>query len=336
MREIRLFIVIALLPTLTVAGWSDGGIEYLKNMQAAKREIYRSASPSVVRVQLVHRSMPAFLLSKLNRRASECEIDPWFRGEISNEEAALWRGWCQSFVDFADQKFLPSVQSDNETVDWEKSLADVYDQWIEMVRVEMEGQENAESLDRFSEKLSAHVAGLGEELKTSSVISPKPLVRDQSSGVVIREGYVVTTMNIAKRHGPDDWIRVWSDTEVAFSTGEIVGVDPHTNLAVIRLATRNSTLAPPIGVNLDVKPEVGDFVFSFYHPFNQGLSMQTGEITSLYNQLPFFQCAAFHGTSFPTSPGSLGGPIVDLDGNLVGINTIFMSQGNMSEITYAL
>ncbi|MCA9414272.1 MAG: serine protease, partial [Candidatus Omnitrophica bacterium] len=275
------------------------------------------------------------LLSRLESGVSECEFKRWQPGEISDEEAVKWQEWGKSFMDFTEEKFRETLQSETDTVMWGKTLQDTYSQWLEMATNSKSDREIGD-LNRFTELLSGHVQALSSELLKSRAATFKPLVRDQSTGVVIRDGYVVTTQSVAKLRGPDDWIRIWSDKEVAYSTGEVVGVDPDTNLAVIRLATQDTGFAPSIETDPQTQPMVGDYVFFFYHPFNQGLAMQSGEITSLYNQLPFFHCAAFHSTNFPTSPGTLGGPIVDLDGRLVGINTIFMGQGNMSEITYAL
>jgi len=323
------------LPALAISTWAEGGLEYFKSLQEVRREIFNKTAPAVVRVELVHRSMPAYLLSSLDRCASECEFKPWQRGEISGDEAAMWQQWCRSFMDFSQDKFRATLQSETDTVVWHDSLETAFQDWLTHTRQDLESSQG-ESLERFSQRLNEHITALAEDLKLKGAVSPKPMVRDQSTGVVIRKGIVVTTHNAARGNGPQDWIRVWSDKLVAYSTGELVGSDPDTNLAVIRLSGPGSELEPIGRIEADHQPRVGDFAFFLYHPFNQGLSMQSGEITSLYNRLPFFNCAAFHSTSFPTSPGTLGGPVVDLDGNLIGINTLYMGQGNMSEITYTL
>src|SRR5690606_38368356 len=93
---------------------------------------------------------------------------------------------------------------------------------------------------------------------------------------------------------------------------------------------------PTIDLSEPIGAGVGSYVFSFYHAFNQPLSMRTGEVTGADRRLPFFHCASFFETSLPTCPGTLGSPIVDIEGRLVGMNTVFMSQGTMSEVTFAL
>lgn len=335
MKNQNLLLLACCYAAISLPAVGEGGQEYFKQLQEVRREIHRQVAPSVVRVQLVHRSIPAFLLERLDRCALECEFKPWQRGEISADEALQWKAWCDSFMSFSEHRFRSALQSDSEKVLWDVSLQTTFHDWLNQTRESVE-EEIRDSLDRFSATLTAHIETLAEDLKKRETISPKPLVRDQSTGVVVREGVVVTTQNVAKTRGPEEWIRVWSDALVAYSTGEVVGVDPDTNLAVIRLSGPGAKLTPTLGLDPTVSPEIGDFTFFFYHPFNQGLAMRTGEITSLYNQLPFFHCAAFHGTSFPTSPGTLGGPVVNLDGQLVGINTVFMGQGNMSEVTYSL
>ncbi len=329
------FSLVALLPALTVSTWAEGGLEYFKNLQEVRREIFAKTAPGVLRVELVHRSMPAYLLNNLNRCTSECEFKPWQRGEISDEEASMWQNWCQSFMDFSDTRFRATLQSETDTVVWHDSLRNVFADWLVKTRLNAD-ESSRPTLDRFSARLNEHVTVLADDLERKSAISPKPMVRDQGTGVLIRKGVLVTTHTLARGITNQDWIRVWSDEQVAYSTGELVGGDPDTNLAVFRLSGPAAELEPIGSGDDEIKPQVGDFVFFFCHPFNQGLSMQTGEITSLYNRLPFFNCASFHSTSFPTSPGTLGGPIVDLEGRLVGINTLYMGQGNMSEITYTL
>jgi len=123
---------------------------------------------------------------------------------------------------------------------------------------------------------------------------------------------------------------------VQYSTGEVIGQDPETNVAVIRLASPGSELLPTINFNSDKATQVGDFVYAFWHAFSQPLSMRTGEVTGVLRKIPFFHCATFLETSLPTSPGTLGAPLVNLDGDFVGMGTVYMAQGSMTEVTFAL
>lgn len=312
--------------------------DHLRALQQVKQEMYQKIAPGIVSVELVHKSVPAWAVSTLERCADECRSQPWKCGNITEAELGLWQEWGDSFLRHAEQQIqtggLP-VSGTGEAVTWKSFLDQTLTEW-EATIGSNETAANQSALQHFQEALSTHMGKLADRLGQIESRALRPIVLKQSTGFVIDPGVIVTTFDLARNKTHYEQIRVWSDAQVAYSTGEIVGQDPETNLVVIRLKGPGETLQPTIQISPEAEASIGDFVYAFWHAFGQPVSMRSGEVTGILRKVPLFECATFLETSLPTSPGTLGGPIVNLNGELVGMGSVFMIQGSMSEITYAL
>jgi serine protease Do/serine protease DegQ len=105
---------------------------------------------------------------------------------------------------------------------------------------------------------------------------------------------------------------------------EVVGSDPETDVAVIKMPAENLT---------DIKPadsdalRVGDFVVAIGHPFGLGQTVTSGIISALGRSgLGIEGYEDFIQTDASINPGNSGGALVNLNGELVGINTAIFSQ----------
>jgi len=311
-------------------------IEVVRAFEDVKVSIKERAADGVVTVQVVKSDILTDLLSSLQRCANACQFIPRRQGEISDEEWSQWKGWCESFLSFTERKF-PEAGRDrlaDGTDDWRQMFDGIYNDWL--AERTSGGAGLTAPFHRFAGRLKTQLDGLGDRLKALGVPHGEPIVMRQSTGFLIDTGIVVTTQEVAGPRNPNEWIRVYSEKQGAHSMGELIGKDSETNVAVIRLGSPGSELAPTIPFRRKADPPMGSFVLAFYHAFNQPLSMRTGEITGVNRRIPFFHCASFLETSLPTSPGTLGAPLVDLDGELVGMGNVFMIEGTLSEITYAL
>jgi len=152
------------------------------------------------------------------------------------------------------------------------------------------------------------------------------------SGVVISaEGYVLTNNHVVD--GADE-------IAVAFRSGEtaearVVGVDPETDLAVLRVAATGLTaitLADPGSI------EVGDPVLAIGNPFGVGQTVTKGIVSATgRNRLGINTFENFIQTDAAINPGNSGGALVDGSGNLIGINTaIFSESGGSQGIGFAI
>lgn len=146
------------------------------------------------------------------------------------------------------------------------------------------------------------------------------------SGVVVNhDGYVLTNYHV---------VQAADAIEVALADGrkdtaKVVGADPDTDLAVLKLATlRNlpaATLAPDRGLR------VGDVVLAIGNPFGVGQTTTQGIVSALgRNGLGLNTYENFIQTDAAINPGNSGGALVDAQGNLVGINTAIYSESGGS------
>ncbi|MEE4175001.1 MAG: Do family serine endopeptidase [Xanthomonadales bacterium] len=153
------------------------------------------------------------------------------------------------------------------------------------------------------------------------------------SGVIVdaEEGFVLTNNHVIQ--GADDIAVTLQDGRSL--QGEIVGTDPDTDLAVIRIPAEGLK-ALPLADSGDLR--VGDFVVAVGNPFGLGQTVTSGIVSALGR-------AGFRGLEFQNfiqtdasiNPGNSGGALINLRGELVGINSaIFTPSGGNVGIGFAI
>ncbi|MFT4606145.1 MAG: serine protease Do, partial [Rhodothermales bacterium] len=157
------------------------------------------------------------------------------------------------------------------------------------------------------------------------------------SGVIVREdGYIVTNDHVIR--GADDLEVQLFDGE--FYAAEVVGSDPDSDLAVIRIKADNLTHLP-YGEIQDVR--VGQWVMAFGSPLSEdlgntvtsGIVSALGRTSTNLGSLNLF--AQFIQTDAAINPGNSGGPLVDLRGRMIGINSaIYSRTGGNQGIGFAI
>ena len=334
----RLPVVLAVVGLcFSMPTFSQDGTEYLRSMQTLRKDLFGKVSPGVVSVELVLRSLPAWEMAQIERWSNECRLQPWRCGGITEGEAELWREWCDSFLTEIEAQIEESkVENISDSAgDWQNFLRQMLSDWQTRERPFLvEGQEA--SFNKFIALLGEQITKFDAQIASFKDAPMKPVPLHQNTGFIVDKGLVATTFDVARHRSPYNHIRVWSDAQVQYSTGEVIGQDPETNVALIRLSSPGADLMPAINLVKGKHTEVGDFAVAFWHAFSQPLSMRMGEVTGVLRKVPTFHCATFLETSFPTSPGTLGAPLVSLDGELLGMSTVFMTQGTMTEVTFAL
>jgi len=157
--------------------------------------------------------------------------------------------------------------------------------------------------------------------------APKELERDiqaVGSGVIIdaQHGYVLTANHVIGRASS---VQVTTKDGRRF-VAKLVGRDPATDLAVLRLQGAQSVKAIPMGDS--DKLEVGDFVVAVGNPFGLGQTVTSGLVSALGRTgLGKQGYEDFIQTDAPINPGNSGGALVNMRGQLVGINTAIFSMG---------
>jgi S1-C subfamily serine protease len=149
-------------------------------------------------------------------------------------------------------------------------------------------------------------------------------IRPSGSGVVIdaREGFILTNNHVID--GAEEIAVTLVDGREL--PAKRVGSDPGTDVAVIKVEAQELS-AIPIG-NSD-QLEVGDFVLAIGNPFQIGQTVTSGIISGLHrNNIGIGQYEDFIQTDAAIYPGNSGGALINLRGELIGINTAFIGTSN--------
>ncbi|HLY59724.1 MAG TPA: DegQ family serine endoprotease [Terriglobia bacterium] len=136
------------------------------------------------------------------------------------------------------------------------------------------------------------------------------------SGVIVTpDGYIVTNNHVIKNA---------SDIEVKLADtrtfkGKVVGSDPLTDVAVVKIDAHNLKTA---SVGDSSTLHVGDIVMAFGDPFGFDFTVTRGAVSALGRQAPEANMVAnYIQTDAAINPGNSGGPLVNVHGQVVGINT---------------
>jgi 2-alkenal reductase len=148
-------------------------------------------------------------------------------------------------------------------------------------------------------------------------------------------GNIVTNEHVV-RDATTIWVFLASGKVV---DADVVGVAPNYDLAVIRLKQTDALPPPiPIGTSKDLK--VGHLVSAIGSPFGLDQSLTMGVISALKRQLPTVRGREIAGviqTDAAIYPGNSGGPLLDSDGRLIGVNTLsYGVTGSSAPLGFAI
>ncbi|MGU9950920.1 MAG: Do family serine endopeptidase [Gammaproteobacteria bacterium WSBS_2016_MAG_OTU1] len=142
----------------------------------------------------------------------------------------------------------------------------------------------------------------------------------QGSGFIIdEEGYVLTNAHVIE--GMDIISIVLKNGEDY--EAEIIGVDKHTDIALLKIEGDTPFAKVAIGDSDNIK--VGQWVAAVGSPYGLDQSVTAGIISALRRQLPNDRYVPFIQTDAAVNPGNSGGPLMDLEGNVIGINSQIIS-----------
>ena len=163
-------------------------------------------------------------------------------------------------------------------------------------------------------------------------IEPQPN-RGLGSGVIVSDdGYILTNNHVVEN--ADDLTVQFSDERTA--KAEIIGLDPRTDLAVIKVEVDD---LPALTFGDSDKLRVGEWVMAVGNPFGLNHTVTAGIVSAKGRGrvLDPNSYENFIQTDAAINPGNSGGALVDLDGNLMGINTaIYSRTGGYQGIGFAV
>ncbi|HKM49024.1 MAG TPA: Do family serine endopeptidase [Terriglobales bacterium] len=150
--------------------------------------------------------------------------------------------------------------------------------------------------------------------------------RSLGSGVIVdSKGYIVTNRHVVEKA---DRIRVKLQDENPASPGhdaKVIGMDQETDLAVIKIDMDRPLPAAKLG-NSDGM-EVGDWVLAIGSPFGLQETVTAGIVSAKgRNIVPNRQFQSFIQTDAAINPGNSGGPLVNMAGEVIGINTAILTE----------
>ena len=152
------------------------------------------------------------------------------------------------------------------------------------------------------------------------------------SGVIVSpQGYILTNNHVVET--ADEILVMLNDGRRA--KAKVIGTDPETDLAVLKVNLDN---LPVMVLNNSEQLQVGDVVLAIGNPFGVGQTVTSGIISALgRNQLGINTFENFIQTDAAINPGNSGGALVDVQGNLLGINTaIYSKSGGSMGIGFAI
>lgn len=152
------------------------------------------------------------------------------------------------------------------------------------------------------------------------------------SGVIVSaDGYILTNNHVVE--GADEIDVTLNDSRHA--RGKVIGTDPDTDLAVLKIELDK---LPVIVLGNSDALQVGDQVLAIGNPFGVGQTVTSGIVSALgRNQLGINTFENFIQTDAAINPGNSGGALIDVNGNLEGINTaIYSRSGGSMGIGFAI
>jgi serine protease Do len=146
--------------------------------------------------------------------------------------------------------------------------------------------------------------------------------RSLGSGFIIdKEGYIVTNNHVVENA---DQIKVKLSDDREFDA-EIVGRDPNTDLALIKISADTDLV--PIHMGDSDELLVGNWVVAIGSPFGLEQTVTAGIVSAKGRIIGFGPYEDFIQTDASINPGNSGGPLVNLMGEVVGINTAIVASG---------
>jgi len=120
---------------------------------------------------------------------------------------------------------------------------------------------------------------------------------------------------------------------------KLTGVDPDNDLAVLKIDINDGEKLKTIKYNKDVNPAIGQFAFAIGNPFGQDHTLTTGIVSGVNREITAPTGRKITGiiqTDAAINPGNSGGPLLNTDGEIIGINTASLGMGVSAGIGFAI
>jgi len=151
------------------------------------------------------------------------------------------------------------------------------------------------------------------------------------SGFIIDEKGIVITNNHVIEDADDIIVRVNGDQEFQ---AKVLGADPLMDIAVLQLETEEKFI--PVSFGDSDKARIGDWVIAIGNPFGLGGTVTAGIISARNRSIGLSRYEDFIQTDASINSGNSGGPLFDMEGNVIGINTAILGRNGSIGIGFSI
>lgn len=147
---------------------------------------------------------------------------------------------------------------------------------------------------------------------------PAPEGMSLGTGFIIDATGLILTNNHVVNNADEIKIVFTEEEDEVPTDAKVVGRDPDLDLALIKVETTRKLT--PVALGDSDALQVGEYVMAVGNPFGQGHSVTHGIISAKGRRSPDFALASYLQTDAPINPGNSGGPLLNLKGEVIGIN----------------
>jgi serine protease Do len=153
----------------------------------------------------------------------------------------------------------------------------------------------------------------------------------QGSGFIIKpDGYILTNAHVVG-NGGEVTVRLTDKREFK---AKVIGTDPRSDVALIKIEGKN---LPVVEIGNPQKAKVGEWVAAIGSPFGFENSISAGIVSAKGRSLPDEGYVSFIQTDVAVNPGNSGGPLFNLNGEVIGINSMIYSRtGGYMGVSFAI
>jgi len=151
------------------------------------------------------------------------------------------------------------------------------------------------------------------------------------SGFIIDEKGTVITNNHVIQDAEDIIVRVNGDKEFK---AKVIGADPLSDIAVLQLETKEKFI--PVKFGDSDKARIGDWVIAIGNPFGLGGTVTSGIISARNRSIGLSRYEDYIQTDASINSGNSGGPLFDMNGDVIGINTAILGRNGSIGIGFSI
>jgi len=151
------------------------------------------------------------------------------------------------------------------------------------------------------------------------------------SGFIIDQKGIVITNNHVIQDSEDIVVRVGGDKEYK---AKIIGQDPLSDIAVLQIISKKKFI--PVKFGDSDKARIGDWVIAIGNPFGLGGTVTSGIISARNRSIGLSRYEDYIQTDASINSGNSGGPLFDMNGDVIGINTAILGKGGSIGIGFSI